>query len=77
MDKSEPRISVHLRCPVMNEDFVYEAPRNSAWLAKHWSTKSKIRCRVCGSAHAYAFKQPFIEEVLASDQRLSEVATRV
>jgi hypothetical protein len=77
MDRSQARIDIHLRCPVTNEDFVFEAPRNSKWLARHWTKKTKIRCRACGSAHAYSFKGLFIDEVLASDQRLSEVATRV
>lgn len=77
MDRSEPRIDIHLRCPVTNDEFVYQAPRNSSWLAQHWTTKTKVRCRACGSAHAYAFKGPFIEEVLASDERLSDVAARV
>ena len=77
MDKSEPRIEIHLRCPATNEEFVFEAPRNSKWLAQHWTKKTKIRCRACGCAHAYAFKGPFITEVLASEQRLSDVAARV
>lgn len=77
MDRSEPRIGIHLRCPVTNDEFVYEAPRNGKWLAQHWKKKTKIRCRACGSAHAYAFKGPFIEEVLSSDERLSQMSVNI
>ena len=64
MDTVLPNISVRLQCPVTLGYFDFDAPRDSRWLAAHWSRRSKVRCRECGSAHSYAFKGPVIESVM-------------
>jgi hypothetical protein len=56
-------MKVRLQCPVTRGYFEFDAPRDSGWLAAHWTRKSKIRCRECGGAHSFAFSDPVIQRV--------------
>ena len=58
-------LTLYLCCPARAENFAVSMPNQVEWLAKHWNNKTKMRCRVCGSAHSYAVKNVYIDQVLA------------
>jgi hypothetical protein len=62
--RSKTGIDVTLRCPFTGEYFIFTAPRDPKWLSEYWNKKRKMRCRECGSAHAYDLRHAYLVEAL-------------
>jgi hypothetical protein len=72
--RKRANLHVHLPCPTTTESFEFVIPSDPDWLAEHWNRKTKVRCRECGSAHAYSFRDALLTQMLSFEERIIEIA---